>query len=177
MTLKSILAALLFATAASSAALSSTASAQQQRSPLAQIGDVLQPSSTQIPAESELVRLVDETMDIFIEGMKAKTMDRLHDHASSIVKREVTPARLNEIFKAFFAVPVTGRPLQSLAPVFSKAPEQLNSTVFKLVGYYPTQPQNVTFEISYIREGLSWKWVALNVRTVPAQPVGAKSGS
>lgn len=149
----------------------------QQRSPLAQIGDVLQPSSVTLPAEADLVRLVDETMDIFVEGMKAKTMQGLLDHASVVVKKEITAARLDEIFKAFFAVPVTGKPLQGLAPVFSTGPERLSATAFKLTGFYPTQPQNVAFDITYIREGLGWRWVAINVRTQAAGQQPARPAS
>ena len=81
-------------------------------------------------------------------------------------------AGLDEAFKAFFAVPITGRPLEGLTPIFT-APAKFNSaSTFFVEGFYPTQPQQVFFKLTYIRDGASWKWISINVN-VPANKTSA----
>lgn len=144
-----------------------------QSNPLASIGQSLQPSSQQLPSEAVQVRLVNETIDIFIEAVKARSMRALYEHASENVKREFTTERLDEVFAQFFKIAITGKPLAGLSPIFARPAEPIGASAFKIVGHYPTRPNNVTFEITYLREGTQWKWVAINVRTAPPGQSGS----
>ncbi|MEZ5850771.1 MAG: hypothetical protein R3D68_09010 [Hyphomicrobiaceae bacterium] len=170
MKLTSAITALMIA--AASAAASSAAFAQQP-GPLSRATEALRSSAVRLPAEGEQIRLVHETMDIFIEGMKAKTFHALWEHSSLLVQRKFTPQQIDEIFKDFLKIPVTGKPLQSLVPIFSVEPEAKGENAFRVQGYYATQPQNVSFDITYAREGLGWKVAAIHVRILPAKKPAA----
>jgi len=166
MKLASAIAALMIAVSAVS---TSNAALAQEPGPLSQATNALRSSVVQTPAEAEQIRLVHETMEIFLEGMKAKTFRALWDHSSQLVQRKFTAQRVDEIFAEFLKIPVTGKPLENLVPVFSAAPEVKGEGAIRLQGYYATQPQNVTFDITYIREGLGWKVAAIHVRILPAK--------
>ena len=119
--------------------------------------------AVQLPSEQEQVRLVHETMEIFMESAQLKSMAALYDHGSSIIQRQFTPEKLNEAFKSFFTLTITG----GLTPIFTSPAKFNSASTFIVEGFYPTQPQQVLFTLTYIRDGASWKWVSINVN-VPA---------
>jgi hypothetical protein len=172
MFLKSLITALVIA-GGSLVSLSDGASAQQPRSPLANVGNALQPVAQPIPAESVLVQLVSETIDIFLEAVKARSMQLIHEHASINLKREFTVEQLNQAFSQFFQIPVTGKPIANLSPIFTQPATAAGANAFKVVGHFATRPSHVHFDITYLREGTGWKWVALNVRVAPPGQSGS----
>ena len=171
MTLKSLLAGLVLVTGPLLAA--DAALAQQPRNPLANIGQALQPVTQAIPSESVQVALVSETIDIFLEAVKARSMRAIHEHASVNLKREFSIEKLNEAFAQFFAIPVSGKPIAGLSPIFTQVATPAGPNAFKVAGYFATTPSNVSFDVTYVREGSGWKWIALNVRVAPPGQTGS----
>ena len=84
MTFKSLITALALAST-SVALMGTTADAQQVRKPLASLGQALQPSAVQVPGETDQVRMVNTTIDIFLEAVKAKSMRSLRERLVLLV--------------------------------------------------------------------------------------------
>lgn len=126
-----------------------------------------------LPSEQEQVRLVHETMEIFMESIRLKSMEAFYDHASAAVQRQFTAASLSEAFKGIFTLNITGRPLQNLSPIFTTPAKFNSASSFIVEGFYPTQPQQAYFKLTYIRDGASWKWAYIDFNVPAANKTSA----
>lgn len=123
-----------------------------------------------LPSEAEQVRLVHETMEIFLAGVKARTFEALRDHASLQLRNQRTLESVNTALGFWFKANITGRPLDGLSPVFTKVPVRQGQSNVQITGYFATQPQRLLFEIEYAREGLGWRWTRISVNVDDATP-------
>jgi hypothetical protein len=117
--------------------------------------------------EALAVELADGTMRAFLDGIRKKDLRTLGPIASLRFRRTYTPEQVNEAFKQFFMVSVTGDPLAGRSPVFLAAPKINNAGGLEVQGLYDVGTGALIFQHVYVREGSGWKLDGLNVRSEP----------
>ena len=126
-------------------------------------------AKVELPSPSEQVQLVDNTMALFVKGLKAKSFEEFYDQVSIPFKKNVTLQSLDETMKKGFShLKITGDPFGGIAPVFTENPKMTSPLSFAITGYYPTTPVQLAFEMTYIREGLQWKLIHIRIAPRPA---------
>ena len=128
------------------------------------------------PADFEAIsiELTDTAMRTFIEGIRQKDFRVLGSIASLNFRKSYTPEQVNEAFKAFFAVEITGDPLAGKSPVFLKAPAIGQDKRLSIQGMYELADGLLLFQLAYVREGTGWKLDGLNVKSQPYNAPSAK---
>lgn len=124
-----------------------------------QIGSV----GKQVPPDDELRRLTTRTLLDFNEALQEKDFSRFHATVSTTWKGQITPERLAEVFQPLIDAEVDLAPIDQVAPVFSEPPALDEDGLLVLEGYYPTQPSQVAFELTYAYEHPEWKLFGINV--------------
>lgn len=134
-------------------------------------------SSRDLPSQAERLELVQDTIKTFAVAVTARNMEALHSRASATMRVQLPPEALAQIFSSFY--PVASR-LDALAagqPVISSVSVRpASGGAFTIEGYYPAGPQNLSFRMTYVREGLAWWWSYLHVSFEPSDiSLSAKS--
>ncbi len=124
--------------------------------------------------ETIAVELTDTAMRTFIEGIRQKDFRVLGSIASLNFRNSYTPEQVNEAFKAFFAVEITGDPLAGRSPVFLAAPAIGKDGRLAIQGMYELPDGLLLFQLAYVREGTGWKLDGLNVKSQPYNAPSAK---
>ncbi len=120
------------------------------------------------------VELADTVMRTFIEGIRQKDFRVLGSVASLNFRKSTPPEQVNEAFKAFFAVEITGDPLAGRSPVFLAAPAIGKDGRLAIQGMYELPDGLLLFQLAYVREGTGWKLDGLNVKSKPYNAPSAK---
>jgi len=71
------------------------------------------------------------------------------------------------VFKAFVEARLDLMVLDSVPVQFDGQPFFDENNVLVVKGHYDTSPDRVTFEQSFIREGLSWKLIGYSMNIMP----------
>ena len=128
-----------------------------------------------MPENSELVKLVNETMLAFAKSVNAANMQQFYDHTAVALQNQTSPDQLKTIFKAFIDQQINMLGLQQLSPEFVNGPVINDENVLQINGHYPSKPLRVTFEHKYVKEGTAWKLVAINVDAKPVEQAESKN--
>ena len=119
------------------------------------------------PSDEQVVALADRSMRVFMASVREKSMQALWDHISPRFREMYSVAQLDEAFKAFYSLPITGDPLAGKSPVFSADPRlDVNSNLI-VDGYYTTTPSRMIFRLVFAMEGRAWKVIGINVNVQP----------
>lgn len=156
----------LIALAASLAGTASVALADQQSRPEQAARPVVTPPNA-AQLETLAVELADGTMRAFIDGVRQKDLRSLGPVVSLRFRKTYTPEQVNEAFKQFFSVTVTGDPLAGKSPIFLTAPLINTAGGLEVQGFYEVGTGILMFQLVYIREGIGWKLDGINVRSEP----------
>jgi hypothetical protein len=126
-------------------------------------------SATQIqaPPDDQVVELADRTMRIFMASVREKSMRALWNHISPRFRDKFSVAQLDEVFKAFYSLRITGDPLAEKSPIFAAAPLIDNNSNLVVNGFYATTPWRVNFDLVFAMEGRAWKLVGIKVNAKP----------
>ncbi|NND66137.1 MAG: hypothetical protein HKN19_01000 [Halioglobus sp.] len=125
------------------------------------------PAAKVVPADEEVVRLVNESTLVFAESVYEKNMGRFRNHISVLWQDQTDVATLDGIFAGFFGLESDLRVLRGFAPVFTAPPAIDDRGVLVVAGHYPTQPDKFHFEQRYIYEGVGWKLVGFSANIGP----------
>jgi hypothetical protein len=94
-------------------------------------------------------------------------MRGLWNHASPRFRDKFSVAQLDEIFKAFYSLKISGDPLAEKSPIFTAAPLIDGDSNLAVDGFYATTPWRVSFHLMFAMEGRAWKLVSINVNAKP----------
>jgi hypothetical protein len=125
----------------------------------------------QAPPDAQVVELADRSMRIFMTSVREKSMRGLWNHISPRFRDQFSIAQLDDIFKAFYSLKITGDPLADKSPIFTAGPSIDSNSNLVVDGFYPTMPWRVSFHLVFAMEGRAWKLVGINVNAKP--PPGA----
>ena len=135
----------------------------------------------QAPSDDQVVELADRAMRVFITSVREKSMQALWNHVSRQLREQFSVAQLDEAFKSFYSVPITGEPLAGKSPIFTAGPTIDGNSNLVVDGYYATTPSRVSFHLVFAMEGRAWKVVGINVNAKPiaaanSQPLASDGG-
>ena len=128
---------------------------------------VLASADIRPPSNDLAVELADRSMRIFIASVREKSMQGLWTHSSARFREKFSVAQLDKVFKSFYDVTITGDPLAGKSPIFTAGPMINEDSNLVVDGYYATTPWRVSFHLTFIMEGRSWKLVGINVSAKP----------
>jgi len=130
------------------------------------------------PPDDQVVELADRSMRVFMASVREKSMQGLWNHISLRFREKFSVAQLDETFKAFYGLTITGDPLAGKSPIFPGAPMIDSNSNLIVDGYYPTTPWRVGFHLVYAMEGRTWKLIGINVSAKPPPaPDGSQSAA
>src|SRR5262245_57778520 len=143
------------------------AAAEPVRSP--QYPSIVVASATEIqaPPDAQVIGLADRAMRIFMTSVREKSMRGLWNHVSSRFRDEFSVAQLDEIFKAFYSLKITGDPLAEKSPILTAGPLIDSNSNLVVDGFYATMPWRVSFHLMFAMEGKAWKLIGINVNAKP----------
>ncbi|MEZ5922788.1 MAG: hypothetical protein R3D57_00215 [Hyphomicrobiaceae bacterium] len=136
---------------------------------------MVRPAGAQL--ETIAIELADTTMRVFLEGVRQKDFRVLGQVASLNFRKSYTPAQVNDAFKQFFAVTVTGDPLAGKSPIFVASPLINTAGALEVQGFYELPDGLLMFQLVHVREGTGWKLDGINVRSEPYTPPAANPAS
>lgn len=103
------------------------------------------------------------TLLAFNQAVQSKSFDSFHANISGAWQRQITAAKLLEIFRPFIDAGIDIEPIRDLEPVFASPPALDEDGVLVIEGHYPTTPNKVYFKLKYLAEGGAWKLLGINV--------------
>jgi len=131
----------------------------------------------QAPSDEQVVELADRAMRVFMTSVRAKSMQALWNHVSLQLRQKYSVAQLDEAFKVFYGISITGEPLAGKSPIFTNGPTIDGNGYLVVDGYYTTSPSRVGFHLVFAMEGRTWKVIAINVSTTPVGTTNGQSSA
>ncbi|HEX7516444.1 MAG TPA: hypothetical protein VF345_04065 [Chthoniobacterales bacterium] len=129
---------------------------------------VLHGETPKLPKDKELKALAFDSLFAFNKAVQEKSFAKFHEERLSPQFRKQFP--LEKFTAAFQAFIDKGYDISNIAksePVFDIPPAIDSDGLLVLKGHYPTQPNKVTFKLTYIYESSAWKLLGINVQAIP----------
>ena len=129
---------------------------------------LLQAETSKLPKDKELKTLVFDSLSAFDKAVQAKNFAQFHQEQLSPEFQKQVP--LDKFTAAFQVFIDKGYDISNIAksePVFDVPPAIDSDGLLVLKGHYPTQPNKVTFDLTYIYESSAWRLLGLNVKATP----------
>jgi hypothetical protein len=127
-----------------------------------------------VPTNKELKKLTLDSLLLFNGAIQTESFEDFYNHTAKIWQKEVTPEKLLEVFQSFIDGKLDIAPIAKLEAAFDGKPAVNEDGFLVIKGSYPTQPNQVFFELKYVSEDESWKLVAINVQVKPSEAKKAK---
>ncbi|WP_295446201.1 hypothetical protein [uncultured Thiodictyon sp.] len=116
-----------------------------------------------VPEKAGAIALVKQSLHDFIVSADKKSMEHFRDSISSLWRKQVTTAQLDEAFKPLTESGADWSVLENFDPIFSSDGAIDEDGVLLLTGYYATKPSQVSFKQKFIREGDTWKLIGFQI--------------
>jgi hypothetical protein len=91
----------------------------------------------------------------------------LHSKLAKVFREDITPERLQQIFKSFADKEVDWGIIATKAPVETEAAHIDKRGALVIRGYFDTRPSRVTYELDFMPSEGEWKPVNLTVNVKP----------
>ena len=116
-----------------------------------------------IPSSREQVRLVSESMRVFSESLKARSMEAFYGYVSNLWQKQFTVEHFDRFFAELYETGIDLSELPGHDPHFY--PDAMINDKGRLIimGDYLETPVKLSFEHSYVYEGLSWKLAGFQI--------------
>jgi hypothetical protein len=131
-----------------------------------------EPSSS-VPSEKELIRLTKGTMTDFARAVRGGDFRSLREKASKAMKDEYAIEKFTQTFSPFRKLQVDWSEIERHQPILEGEGEMEGDRFLVVTGYYPTDPQKVSFKLKYLLEKKEWKLAWIHVQTAPSSDKGA----
>ncbi len=119
-----------------------------------------------VPADEEVRKLVDETMNKFNECLHERDFKPFYDYSSAAWQAKTTEEQVYRAFKPYLDNNATLDAIKNVKMIFDEPP-RLNSDGYLTVnGYYPTE-HRVVFRLQYTFELPKWKIVGVTISIQP----------
>jgi hypothetical protein len=124
----------------------------------------------QVPSDEELQKMVKATLTEFSAAVEANNFKAFHATCGSAFQNQFTPEKLKEVFASFVKQKVVfAAAIAPLGATFSGKPSFDENHFLNVNGFYPTEPSQVKFEVSFVWEDDKWKCVGVNVNVEKAK--------
>jgi hypothetical protein len=133
------------------------------------------PRGLTLPDPFRLDMLIRSTLIALNQANGSGNYTVFRDLASGSFQSANSAADLGELFGNLRQQRIDLMPIIFVAPKPTQPPQIDNRGLLRLVGYFPTQPLQVNFDLAYQLAGAEWKLYAISVAPVPAQPAVAET--
>ena len=121
--------------------------------------------SLNIPNKDEQLKLVAESMNIFTESLKEKSMQRLYNHAALLWTNDRDLQYFENGFAGFYDKAQNFENITSgSSPIIEPEATINDARILELKGYYPADDLKLRFEQGYVKEGLAWKLIGFRFK-------------
>lgn len=138
--------------------------------PVALTSSEKQLQQLQRPTDAEVVALADKSFRLFMTSVREKSMHTFWKHISLQFQKKYSTSDLDTAFKDFYEVPITGDPLAGRSPIFMVPPNIDENDYLVVKGFYATRPSRLSFHLTFVKEGFSWKVIGINASVDPITP-------
>jgi hypothetical protein len=129
---------------------------------------LLQAETAKLPKDKELKTLVFDSLLAFNKAVQAKNFAQFHqERLSPEFQKQVPLEKFTAAFQVFIDKGYDISNIAKSEPVFDTPPAIDSDGLLVLKGHYPTQPNKVTFDLTYVYESSAWKLLGLNVKATP----------
>ncbi len=126
-----------------------------------------------LPDPFQLDMLIRSTLIALNQANESGNHTVFRDLASSAFQGANSAADLSELFGALRRQRIDIMPIIFVAPKPTQPPQIDERGHLRLVGYFPTKPLQVNFDLTFQQAGAGWKLYAISVAPVPAEPAVA----
>jgi len=115
------------------------------------------------PDDNVVRQLVNDTMRSFAQALQGSDFRPFYETISDKWKGQITADGLSRAFQPLIDQKTDFANVQSLDPTFSKPPAIDQDGLLVAAGSYPSEPDQVRFELSYFYEAPTWKLFGIHV--------------
>lgn len=128
-----------------------------------------------MPSPEDMLGLIRSTLIALNQANQTGNYTVLRDLAAPDFRNANDASRLGAIFQVLRTQSVDLTPLLRISPEVSKAPAIDQRGLLGLVGYFPTQPLRVNFDLAFELSGDVWRAYSLSVFLAPPPAPAAVS--
>jgi hypothetical protein len=133
------------------------------------------PRGLSLPDPFRLDMLIRSTLIALNQANDTGNYTVFRDLSSGSFQSANSAADLGELFGNLRRQRIDLMPIIFVAPKPTQPPQIDNRGLLRLVGYFPTRPLQVNFDLAYQLAGAEWKLYAISVAPVPAEPAVAQT--
>jgi hypothetical protein len=127
------------------------------------------PAQIQMPAPEAMIIMIRASLVALSQANVTNNYSVLNALGSDNFRQANPPARLAELFAPFRTNNIDLAPVVFVTPQLSQQPKIVDGRL-RLIGFFPTQPMQVNYDIQYEPSGGMWKLFGLSVNLNAAQP-------
>lgn len=136
--------------------------------PLLLLPLVLQGATPKVPADKELKALVFDSLFAFNQAVQKKDFTQFHEERlASPFRKQFPLAKFTAAFQVFLEKDYDISDIAKSEPIFDAPPAIGSDGLLVVKGQYPTRPNKVTFNLTYVQESSAWKLMGINVQVIP----------
>jgi hypothetical protein len=121
----------------------------------------------QVPELATIRDMVKMTLTDFNKAVQANDFTAFHKTLAMAFREQYSAERIKDAFQEFIERQINLSGALGLDPVFSPKPKIGDRQVLHVVGYYPSTPSRLYFDLKYVPEGGTWKLLAISVNVKP----------
>lgn len=159
---------LIAAATAAALILPAAAAAQNRPAPARPVA----PQQSQFPAAAGLIVLIKSSLIALNQANLTGNYQVLYALGSDTLRRTTNPQNLAQSFAPFRQRGVDLSPIIFLNPQLARA-AAIEQGRLHIVGSFPTQPLQITFDFWFEPSQGQWKFIQLNTSLVPVAPAPA----
>jgi hypothetical protein len=128
-----------------------------------------------LPDPFRLDMLIRATLIALSQANESGNYTVFRDLASGSFQGANSAADLSELFGNLRRQRIDLMPIIFVAPKPTQQPQIDERGHLRLVGYFPTRPLQVNFDLTFQQAGADWKLYSISVAPVPAEPAVAEN--
>ncbi len=123
----------------------------------------------QMPPPEAMIIMIRSSLVALSQANVTNNYQVLNALGSQNFRNANPPARLAELFAPFRTNNIDLAPVVFVTPQLSQQPSIIEGKL-RLIGYFPTQPMHVNYDLQFEPSNGVWKLSGLSVNLYPAQP-------
>lgn len=127
-------------------------------------------TAPQIPDPVSMIVLIRTTLIALNQANQTGNYSVLREISAPPFQSANTQAQLAVAFTSLRDQQLDIGPIAAVTPELTETPSIDQNNVLRLVGFFPTEPLRVNFQLTYLTVGGTWKPVGLAVGTSPNEP-------
>jgi hypothetical protein len=126
------------------------------------------PTQAALPSEETMVILIRSTIVALNQANLTNNYSVLNALGSRTFRMVNQPSQLSNSFQAFRANRIDLAPVSFINPTLTTKPNVAGGNI-RLVGYFPSKPMQVNFDLTFEPDEGSWKVLGMSVNLSTAQ--------